>query len=106
MAPHRQRPVRGGPSGSPDHPVLQVRGVGSVDHVDPLELDVLGVEPIEQPQALAHQHGQDVQAQLVQQAGAQELLDRGGAPSDVTLRSPAAAVACASALSMPSVTNV
>ena len=88
---------------SAEDAVAEVRDAGRVDDPRELELDVVGAEVVEQPPALAEQHGDHVELDLVEHAGAERLC-AASAPCIITSRSPAAALACAAADSMPSVT--
>ena len=66
--------------------VAQVLHTRPVQGTDQLELDVFGRQVLEQPAALAEQHGHQVQLHLVQQAGAHALLrGRGAVQQDVAV---------------------
>ena len=78
---------------------------GSVDDTRGFEVDVVGPEVVEQPDAGAEQDGDEVDLDLVEEAGPQALLGT-AAPMRPTSLSPATALACAMALSTPSVTKV
>jgi hypothetical protein len=61
------------------HAIAQVRNARSVDHARELQLDVLGAEPVEQQAAVAQQHRDLVDLQLVEHARPERELRRPGA---------------------------
>lgn len=79
-------------------------GAGGVDHPRDVQLDLLGSEVLDRAAPAAEQHRRDVELHLVQEPGAQALLD--DARATETSLSRAAAFARSSAGSMPSVTKV
>ena len=71
-------------SGAPDRAAAslhdaerQVRHSGRADHPRAFELDVLRTHPLEQPGPVAQQDGHQVDPQLVDQSGPDELPDVG-----------------------------
>ena len=86
-----------------DHPVADVRDGRRGDDLDRLEARVADAH--EQPLARAEDDGHDVEVQLVEQARRQVLVTALAPPAIETSLSPAAARACSSADSIPSVTK-
>jgi hypothetical protein len=79
---------------------------GRLDHPGDLQLRPVRAEPVEQPDAVAEEHRDEVDLQLVEQAAFRYCWTTLAPPPTATSLSPAAARACSSADSMPSVTNV
>src|ERR1022692_2184652 len=92
------------PPGSATDAVTDVGGLRCVDHPDDLQLDTRR-QQLEQPVATAEQHRDLVDLQLVQHAGLESALRR-VRTKHRHVPDPAALLACAIALSIPSVTYV
>jgi hypothetical protein len=90
--------------GSATDAVANVGGLRRVDHPDDLQLNARR-QQLEQPTATTEQHRDLVDLQLVQHTGPSARCAV-YAPCTSTSRSPAAAFACAIALTIPSVTYV
>src|SRR5215203_4803057 len=79
----------------------QVRhALGRLHHAGALQVDAPGADVFEQPLALAEQHGDEVDLDLVQEPGPDRLL-RHVCARHADLLVPAAALACSMAASTP-----
>lgn len=58
-----------------------------LEHTDPLELTLLDAEMVEQPSSLTQQHRDQMELNLVEQAGRDGLLCDAGAPIGLQKRS-------------------
>ena len=85
--------------------VSDVRDPRRVDRLDLLEPGLGVAEVVEQPCAASEHHGDDRDDELVQQTCRQVLLRHARTAADRQSLSPAAARACSSADSIPSVTK-
>jgi len=92
-----------GPARRAQHLIRDVCHARGLDHTRALELDRVRAEVVEQTHTAPEQDRDDVQVQLVEKACPRALL-HGADPITLTSRSPAAALAWSTALSMPSVT--
>ena len=85
--------------------ISQMGHPGRGGGADLLQGQAVGVHTVEQADADAEQHGRERDRELVDQAGVQVLLDRLGAAADADVAVAGGLAACASALSMPSLTK-